>query len=169
MIKQFVPQEFCLECRGCCRFKEANSVWSPCLLDEEIQGLLGKPGIPAASIAIDRRIQPVANPLGADFLCPFLKTLDNKCVIYESRPFECQLYPFLINLRKTKVLLTVDLNCPYVYEQLHSQKTKDYIVYLTEYLNSPLLLSMLKDNPQIIQAYEEVREVAELNLPHELK
>jgi len=28
---------------------------------------------------------------------------------------------------------------------------------------------MLKDNPQIIQAYEEVREVAELNFPHETK
>ena len=169
MIKQFVPQEFCLKCRGCCRFKEANSVWSPCLLDEEIQELLDKPGIPAASISIDRRIQPVANPDGVDFLCPFLETLDNKCKIYSTRPFECQLYPFLINLRKDKVLLTVDLNCPYVYEQINSPEAKDYIVYLTGYLNSAPLVSMLKDNPQIIQAYEEVREVAELNLPHEIK
>ena len=169
MIKQFVPQEFCIKCRGCCRFKEANSVWSPCLLDEEIQELLDKPGIPAASISIDRRIQPIANPDGADFLCPFLETLSNKCKIYSTRPFECQLYPFLINLRRDKVLLTVDLNCPYVYEQINSQETKEYIVYLTGYLNSAPLLSMLKDNPQIIQAYEEVREVAELNLPDEIK
>ena len=169
MIKQFVPSEFCIKCRGCCRFKEAGSVWSPCLLDEEIQDLLDKPGIPAASISIDRRIQPIANPNGVDFLCPFLETLENKCKIYDSRPFECQLYPFLINLRKDKVLLTVDLNCPYVYEQINSQQSKEYIVYLTQYLNSASLLSMLKDNPQIIQAYEEVREVAELNLPHEIK
>ena len=169
MIKQFVPQEFCLKCRGCCRFKEASSVWSPCLLDEEIQELLDKPGIPAVSISIDRRIQPIANPDGIDFLCPFLETSDNKCKIYNARPFECQLYPFLINLRKGKVLLTVDLNCPYVYEQINSQTAKDYIVYLTGYLNSAPLLSMLKDNPQIIQAYEEVREVAELNLPHDIK
>ena len=169
MIKQFVPQEFCLKCRGCCRFKEANSVWSPCLLDEEIQELLDKPGIPAASISVDRRIQLIANPGGADFICPFLETSDNKCRIYKIRPFECQLYPFLINLRKNKVLLTVDLNCPYVYEQINSQEAKDYIVYLTGYLNSGALRSMLKDNPQIIQAYEEVREVAELSLPHEIK
>ena len=169
MIKQFVPQEFCLKCQGCCRFKEANSVWSPCLLDEEIQELLDKSGIPAASISIDRRIQPIANPSGADFLCPFLETRDNKCKIYNTHPFECQLYPFLINLRKDKVLLTVDLNCPYVYEKINSQEAKDYIVYLTDYLNSASMLSLLKDNPQIIQAYEEVREVAELNLPHEIK
>ena len=169
MIKQFVPQGFCLQCRGCCRFKEASSVWSPCLLDEEIQELLDKPGIPAASISIDRRIQPVANPDGVDFLCPFLETLDNKCKIYSTRPFECQLYPFLINLRNDKVLLTVDLNCPYAYEQINSPAAKEYIIYLAKYLNSAPLLSKLKDNPQIIQAYEEVREVAELNLPHEIK
>ena len=169
MIKQFVPQEFCLKCRGCCRFKEANSVWSPCLLNEEIQELLDKPGIPAASISIDRRIQPIANPDGVDFICPFLGALDNKCRIYSTRPFECQLYPFLINLRNGKVLLTVDLNCPYVYKQINSRQAKEYIVYLTDYLNSGPLRSMLKDNPQIIQAYEEVREVAELSLPHEIK
>jgi hypothetical protein len=169
VIKQFVPQEFCLKCRGCCRFKEANSVWSPCLLNEEIQELLDKPGIPAASISIDRRIQVIANPGGSDFICPFLEGQDNKCKIYDIRPFECQLYPFLINLRKSKVLLTVDLNCPYVYEKINSQEAKDYIIYLTEYLNSGPLRLMLKDNPQIIQAYEEVREVAELSLPDEIK
>ncbi|MCX5694671.1 MAG: YkgJ family cysteine cluster protein [Candidatus Omnitrophica bacterium] len=169
MIKQFVPQEFCIKCQGCCRFKEENSVWSPCLLDEEVQEFLDKPGIPAASITIDRRIQPIANPAGADFICPFLGTSDNKCKVYNIRPFECQLYPFLINLRKSKVLLTVDLNCPYVYQAINSQEAKDYIVYLTNYLNSSPLRLMLKDNPQIIQAYEEVREVAELSLPDETK
>lgn len=167
MIKQFVPQEFCLKCRSCCRFKEANSVWSPCLLDEEIQELVDKAEIPAASISIDRRIQSVADPGGGGFICPFLNSADNQCRIYNLRPFECRLYPFLINLRKGKVLLTVDLNCPYVVDTIDSQKMQDYITYLSTYLNSPKQLKMLKDNPQIIQAYEEVREVAELKLPHE--
>lgn len=169
MIKQFVPQEFCLKCRGCCRFREANSVWSPCLLDEEIQELADKEGVPAASISVDRRIQPVVNPDGDGFICPFLGSADNQCRIYNLRPFECQLYPFLINLRKEKVLLTVDLNCLYVYEKIDTPLAKEYIIYLTAYLNSPKMLKVLKDNPQIIQAYEEVREIAELNLPHETK
>lgn len=167
MIKQFVPQEFCLKCRSCCRFKEASSVWNPCLLDEEIQGLLDRKDIPLASISIDRRIQSVPNPDGSDFLCPFLADKDNKCAIYSTRPFECQLYPFLINLRKGRVLLTVDLNCPYVYEKINSPEAGEYIDYLCGYLNSPQRLKMLKNNPQIIQAYEEVREIAELRLPDE--
>jgi uncharacterized protein len=126
--------------------------------------VLDKKGIPVASISINRRIQPVVNPSGADFVCPYFGIPDNKCKVYDIRPFECQLYPFLINLRKGKVLLTVDLNCPYVYEKINSQEAKDYIVYLTSYLNSPKQLKMLKSNPQIIQAYEEVREVAQVNL-----
>ncbi len=164
MIKQFIPLGFCIKCQGCCRFKEADSAWSPCLLDEEIQELLDKKDIPIASISVNRRIQPVGNLSGDGFVCPYLGIADNKCKIYDMRPFECQLYPFLINLRKGKVLLTVDLNCPYVYEKINSQEAKDYIVYLINYLNSPQPLKMLKNNPQIIQAYEEVREVAEINL-----
>ena len=138
-------------------------------MDEEVQELADKEGVPAASISIDGRLQPIANPDGEGFICPFLGSADNQCRIYNLRPFECQLYPFLINLRKEKVLLTVDLNCPYVYEKIDTPLAKEYIIYLTAYLNSPKMLKVLKDNPQIIQAYEEVREIAELGLPHETK
>ena len=138
-------------------------------MDEEIQALLDKEGIPAVSISADRRIQPVPVPGREGFVCPLLDRLDNKCKIYSLFPFACQLYPFLIYLRKDKVLLTVDLNCPYAASKIDSQEAKDYIIYLSNFLNSPEQLEMLKDNPQIIQAYEEVREVAELNLPHETK
>lgn len=169
MIKQFVPEEFCLKCQGCCRFKEDNSVWSPCLLDEEIQALIDRKDLPAVSIFGDRRLHPVAHPAGENFICPFLEVQDNKCKIYPQRPFECQLYPFLLNLRKGKVLLTVDLNCPYVYEKINTPQAQEYIVYLTQLLNTPKMIKLLKENPQIISAYEEVREVAELNLPDETK
>lgn len=138
-------------------------------MDEEIQQLLDRKDILPACISIDRRLQPIPNPGGADFICPFLDPQGNKCRIYGMRPFECQLYPFLINLRKGKVLLTVDLNCPYVEKTINSSQSKNYIAYLCDFLNSPEQLKLLKDNPQIIQAYEEVREVAELSLPHEIK
>ena len=163
MIKQFVPQEFCLKCRGCCRFLEANSIWSPCLLDEEIQDLLDKK-IPPASISSSRRIQPVPNPKDEGFICPFLNIENNKCKIYEFRPFECQLYPFLISIRDNKVLLTLDLNCPYVEENLKSRECKDYTQHLTTFLNSAKQKRILKDNPQIIQAYKQALDVIELKI-----
>ena len=106
MIKQFVPQEYCLKCQGCCRFREQDSVWLPCLMDEEIQGLLEQ-NIPPAAISMARKIQPEAHPKGDGFICAFFDLDINKCKVYNLRPFECQLYPFLINLRGKKIILTV--------------------------------------------------------------
>jgi len=169
VIKQFVPSEVCLRCQGCCRFSEELSVWAPCLLDEEIQDFVDNKDIPAVSLSLDKRIPPVPNPKGEGFICPLLNIDDNKCRIYGLRPFECQLYPFLITLRNKKVLLTVDLNCTYVREKVNTKEFKDYADYLTDFLNSPAQLTLLKDNPHILQAYEEVLDVVELKLPDEIK
>ncbi|MFH0912814.1 MAG: YkgJ family cysteine cluster protein [Candidatus Omnitrophota bacterium] len=166
MIKQIIPQEFCLKCLGCCRFKQIDSVWSPCLLDEEIQDLLDKK-IPPALISLNKKLLPIPALQGAGFICPFLEAKDNQCKIYDLRPLECQLYPFLLNLRGRKIILTLDLNCPYVREHSKSQEFKIYTDYLIAFLNSPAQVKTLKDNPQIIQAYEEVLEIIELGLPDE--
>jgi uncharacterized protein len=165
-MEQFIPQKYCLECKHCCRFAQADSVWTPCLLDEEVQDLIGR-DIPSVFLSPQRKFMLIPNPEGEGFICPVLNVPDNKCKIYNSRPFECRLYPFLITVREKKVLLTVDLNCPFIKENADSQKMKDYIVYLTSFLNSPSQLRLLKDNPQIIQAYEEVMDVVELEVPHE--
>ncbi|MBI3990805.1 MAG: YkgJ family cysteine cluster protein [Candidatus Omnitrophica bacterium] len=166
MIKHIIPQEVCLRCQGCCRFKKPDSAWSPCLLDEEIQDLLDKK-IPPACISSNKKLLLIPNPQGEGFICPFLESKDNKCKIYGFRPFECQLYPFLINLRGGKVILTLDLNCPYVAENLKSEDFKKYTKDLIDFLNSPAQLSILKENPQIIQAYEEVLDIIELDLFNE--
>lgn len=162
MIRQFVRQEVCLECKGCCRFKEENSVWSPCLFDEEIQSLIDKSGIPAASLTMDKRLKLIALEGKPGFFCPFLNLGDNRCQIYTFRPFECQLYPFLINLRDSKVILTVDLKCPYAKEKINTEEFKEYSEYLANFLNSPAQIKAFKENPQIIQAYEEVSDVMTL-------
>lgn len=163
-MKQIIPQEVCLGCRGCCRFKQIDSAWSPCLLDEEIQDLLDKK-IPPAFISSGKKLLPIPHPQGEGFICPFLDVKDNKCKVYSFRPFECRLYPFLINLRKGKVILTLDLNCPYVQEHLKTNEFKKYTAYLIAFLNSPAQAKLLKENPQIIQAYEEVLDIIELELP----
>jgi Fe-S-cluster containining protein len=162
-LKQLIPESYCLKCQGCCRFKRIDSAWSPCFLDEEIQELLDKK-IPSAYISSNKKLLPVANPQGEGFICPFLGTKDNKCRIYGLRPFECQLYPFLINFRAKKVILTLDLNCPYVTEHLKDEDFKKYTDSLVSFLNSAAQIRILKDNPQIIQAYEDVLDIIELEL-----
>lgn len=144
-------------------------MWLPCLLDEEIQDLLERKNLPCVSISADKKIQPIPDKNGEGFICAFLNAEDNKCKIYAFRPLECQLYPFLINLRGKKVFLTVDLNCPYIKEHLNDKAFKEYAEYLADFLNSCGQIKILKDNPQIIQAYEEVSDIIELKLLDETK
>jgi len=141
-------------------------VWLPCLMEEEIQDLLDK-NIPPATISIDRKIQPVPHPDNEGFICAFFDLPQNKCKIYEYRPFECQLYPFLINLRGKKVILTVDLNCPYVKENLQTKEFKEYTDYLVNFLKCPAQLRLLKDNPQLLKTYEDISEIIELKISDE--
>lgn len=145
MLKQFVPGKFCLECRGCCRFSEANSVWVVHFLKTE------KPFAPTPSKK-------------GGFVCPFLNRTDNKCNIYTKRPFECGLYPFLLNKDKNGVFLAVHLNCPYIEEKIGTKEFREYTGYLTAFFNTSPFKDILKNNPQIIHAYEGVKNIASLGL-----
>jgi Fe-S-cluster containining protein len=173
MIKQFLESEYCLnKCRCCCRFSQLESVWSPCLLDAEIEQLL-KHNMPPSVISQNKKIRlepfPKQGPsempahIGPIYICPFLNIQDSKCAIYAYRPFECQLYPFLINKRSDKVFLSVDLGCPFVKEKLDGAEFKNYALYLLELINQSYL-DVIKHNPQIIQAYEEAKDLFELEI-----
>ena len=157
MLKQFVPEDFCLTCRGCCRFKEPDSIWSPALLHEEIKSIL--PFVISSSKKI--RLSPSAEKLN-NFICPFLNLEGNLCNIYANRPFECQLYPFLINRKEGKVFLALDLNCPFIKENLDSSLLKEYSQDLAGMFNSRESKNLFKDNPQVIQEYPEAANLAEI-------
>ena len=59
----------------------------------------------------------------------------------------------------------MDLNCPYIREKTKSKEFNEYVEYLAAYLNSPAQIKALKDNPHILQAYEDVLELIELASP----
>lgn len=163
MIRQIIPEEFCLKCTGCCRFAQSDSAWSPNLSDEDIQELL-KNGIPPLFISENKKIRLTYNQKQDNFVCSLLDLKDNRCKVYPFRPFECQLYPFLLNRRKNQVLLALDLRCPFVKEKHESQAFKEYARYLTGFLNNPDNLKAIKNNPRIIQSYEGVVDLARLDI-----
>jgi Fe-S-cluster containining protein len=161
-MKQFLPKKTCLQCQGCCRFAEAATVWLPGLLDKEIKALSKA----HQSIVISRgkKLQPIPAKNKEIFFCPFLNPQDNKCRIYSSRPFECRLYPFVVNRSSGKVYLGVDANCPFIREKLEDALFKEHVAYLAGLLNSRPFRSLLKDNPQIIQSYPEAVNLAEIKV-----
>lgn len=140
-MKQFVTQDFCLGCLGCCRFAKADSLWAPSLLEEEKKGLNLK------------KIKLL--PLGDTFVCPFLNPENNRCLIYKMRPFECALYPFLINKKRGQLYLALHLSCPFIKAQLDCRELRLYQDYLQKILSSPSSLDTLKKNQMNFTHYPE--------------
>jgi Fe-S-cluster containining protein len=159
-----MPQEFCLRCLGCCRFLEPDSCWTPRLLKEETGELARRKLLNKEQVSSGKIPLRLASEVDKDFLCLFLNQRLNKCQIYNSRPLECQLYPFLINRKGEEIILSVDLNCPFAKERCDTQEFKEYSAYLSELLNSPRYQKLLRDNPGIAQKYDGVLELSPLNI-----
>ncbi len=152
MLNQFIPEEICLKCQGCCRFAEEDSVWPVKVSENEKRRL-----------DLKNNFIPLI-PAKEEFICSFFMPKENKCKIYPRRPFECRLYPFLINRRGKKAFLALDLNCPFARENLNKPEFKKYVKYLSCILSKPPYAGMLKNNPRLIQQYEGVLNLAKLKL-----
>lgn len=161
-LEQFIPEAVCLACTGCCRFSCPDTPWSPRLLKEETERFLEN-NVPPAILASEGKIRLESR--GEEcFICSLFEPAGNSCTVYAFRPFECRLYPFLINRRENKVFVAVDTGCPFVQKKLNSKEFKEYQRLLVDFLNTPAILMCLKDNPQIIQSYANVLDLSELNL-----
>jgi len=163
MMRQLVPEAICLKCQGCCRFRDPESIWSPNLLDDDMQALL-KNSIPPFFILDNKKIRLTHYQPQDNFICSLLDAGSNKCKAYAFRPFECRLYPFLINRSNTKVFLAVDTKCPFIKEKQQSQALKAHAQFLADFLSQPDFLKTLRRNAHIIQAYEGVLDLVELQM-----
>ncbi len=112
-IPQIVTPEQCAACRGCCRFSEPQSDWSPRLLPDDAIGLL-KAFPDGAWRAGSDRI--ALRACAGDHACAFLEASSHQCQTYASRPFECRLYPLLLSREKDVFKVYAHLACPAVEE-----------------------------------------------------
>lgn len=131
-INQCVSGEFCLSCLGCCRYSGNDSIWAPNLLAEEQQRL----GIEEIGLIAYKN----------EYICSFLDSSSNYCQIYESRPLECRIYPFLLNRKDNKLYLSLHKSCPAISEQLNTEQIREYQKYLVEYLESTPVAVSLNDS-----------------------
>ncbi|RKY32340.1 MAG: hypothetical protein DRP74_02825 [Candidatus Omnitrophota bacterium] len=153
-LRQIIPRGLCLDCRGCCRFLKARSIWAPRLLSEEKKSLYLK----------KKKFALFRDSNTGYFFCGYLNQDNNKCRIYKKRPFDCRLYPFLLSREGNKIFLAADLNCPFIAENLKKQKLKRHILYLKAFFNRPKVRSLLQKNPQFIQRYKGALHLLELKI-----
>jgi len=161
-LKQLIPEEFCLRCDVCCRFPQAHTKWAPLFTESEIKDLINRNILPPLlftdypkdkkdSYNIDaKRINLVEYK--DYFICPCFNPPDCKCRIYTKRPFECQLYPFLLTRQGDKLYLSQDNKCPYLNEAKEDRLNK-YTDYLRAEFKKEESISFLKQNPELFTEY----------------
>jgi Fe-S-cluster containining protein len=140
-LKQFVPSSVCLKCEGCCRFLLSDSPWRPKTGEGEI-----KENVDAAGY-----VKTV--PQDAHHQCNYFNKIDSTCSIYEKRPFECSLYPFVVSGEKQGINVYMHLACPYIQDKEVSQELQDYITYMQDYFKQESTKTFLKNNKSLIHDY----------------
>ena len=161
-LKQFVPSSTCLSCDGCCRYKEKESSWRPKMMEEE-KGKARSSGLAEKILAkhFDPQGFITTVPCNGIHFCQFLKPEDNTCRIYAGRPFECQLYPFVLTKQEDALEICVHGNCPYVQDHRQDPEFQAYVSYLQEFFQRPEVRDFLKRNPALIGDYAGYREELE--------
>lgn len=95
-----------------------------------------------------------------EFLCSNLIVEDNCCKIYNQRPLDCQLYPFLL-IRKGDILqIGLHKACVFIEEKKAERADiQKYARYLKVKLNTSRFVSLIQENAEVAADYAENVEI----------
>jgi len=160
-MRQYIPEAFCLSCKGCCTFAEKDSIWAPVLLREEMKELVCDDKVPPMAIARDNTLRLREAPKTGAYECPLFDAAHARCSIYAVRPFECRLYPFLIHRKGKNIFLALHTRCRFLSSRGAESGFKDYGAYMLDFFKTQGL-ALIKDNPHLAREYpqEEIVIVA---------
>ncbi|UCE63515.1 MAG: YkgJ family cysteine cluster protein [Nitrospirota bacterium] len=173
---QIVPSQVCLSCDVCCRFPERDSSFRPFFTASEIQQAIEK-GIDARYFSDSQgsQVEAVPNPFGEGYLCPAFDPETSHCRIYDVRPLDCQIYPFVMmwDKRGSAVHLGWDTKCPFLCDQssLAEIKTNNpttarrsyalpenlypFTQTMAKRVESPEMIKILSANHQLVMEFQE--------------
>ena len=149
-MPQFVPQEVCLRCDGCCRFEHQKSEWRPRVGVKEYTSVRETQTI---FDEIDAQGYLNARPCQSGAQCVFFKAEDQTCLVYSKRPFECRLYPFLLLKHDRGASIAVHKPCPHILEQGQSSLFQEFVRRLERYFRQENVLEFIRSNPNLLAQY----------------
>lgn len=130
----------CLACDVCCRFASPTASFIPHFTPEEAAdcGLQTPARRPTEAANPRPGVRPLVEPDGERWRCPFRHPASQACTIYEKRPLDCRLYPFVLMYDRngTEVWLGLDEVCPFALEVAHRpelQQAADEMAKLLEW------------------------------------
>lgn len=148
-LKRLIPQKICLTCDVCCRFLVKFSPLAPLFLPNEIT--------PKIKPYLTKTCRLKLKWGKFIYTCPFFNTANNKCRIYPKRPFDCQLYPFVIMFdgKKEKIILGIDTKCPFIKDDKNGNLIKKYSLKLSELLEEKGNALLIAASPLFIGNFQE--------------
>lgn len=155
-LKQIVPSEVCLACDVCCRFPEKTSPLRPYFAQEE-RSLAHEKGLEPSYFPGQDGSKITVIPYDNCHICPNFIPETHECRIYDVRPLDCRIYPFTImkNPAGEKILLGMDLKCPYIRENAGREHLQGYSRWLASFCESDALVELIAENPGFIQDFQE--------------
>lgn len=155
-LKQFVPAEYCFQCQGCCVFDSTETPWRPFMAQEErLRSVFKNPekGLDNTHVNPQGYINTVCEE--GKGRCQVFDRQKFLCESYHVRPFECQIYPFMVVEKEGRPFLAAHLGCPYVHEHWRDEGFNEYVSYLIERMQKPAVKNFLFRNQGIVRPYEE--------------
>lgn len=149
MLKKILSPKSCAECRLCCVF-DSSDIWEIPVFSGETAGIIRKAlpdteFIPSGSGYILKTEKLSGGEL---FTCPALT--ENGCMLGDSKPFDCRIWPFRIMEIGGRRAITVASICSEIYNRPLSQ--------LVEFLKegtADMIFSYADEHPEIVKQYDE--------------
>ena len=154
----------CQACRGCCKFSKEDIDFGPLFTREEIDILKSKikvlpklKSFKGSSKAFQFELIKSRQEDGSyKYACPFLDEQTHLCDIYQYRPLDCRMWPFLImrgeENKKSFIACFEMEDCP-VTDKMDDLQFLAYKKELFSLIEGENILSVVKENPDMIWDY----------------
>ncbi|MEA2037346.1 MAG: YkgJ family cysteine cluster protein [Nanoarchaeota archaeon] len=143
-------KDHCQRCKGCCKFAEDETYFAPIFTKEE------KEKVDANFKKYKSIYQIELKKQGNIYVCPLLDN-DHLCTIYNMRPFDCKIWPFIFmkDQNNNLVLACFDKDlCPHV-EDMSEEEFNQLKNNTLDWIEENNIINFIKKNKDLIWPYEE--------------
>lgn len=162
-MKQIIKHEQCLRCRECCRFRADRLYFAPLFTQDEIESIRQTGAdmpefVPfqGSDKVFQIKLQPaqIKDPV-YEYVCPFLDEANYVCTIYEQRPFDCQVWPFIV-MREAgrKILAHFTGESCLALDEVDAADFAEYRDYFAALIRSEKYRDMLTRFPELVWEHQ---------------
>ncbi|WP_028511171.1 hypothetical protein [Ruminococcus sp. NK3A76] len=150
MLEKLLTKEDCAKCRLCCKFDSYDLWQTPVIYRSLASRILQEYSPKIKFVKRDEHfLMKMDKEEGADvYFCPLLDH-EKGCIMGDEKPFDCEIWPFMVMELCGRKVLTLSPACPVV----NSLKFDDVCVTAAEI--APGAFAMADEHPELVRPYLE--------------